>query len=139
MKKPSFPLKGGCACGAVRYEIAAPPLAIYACHCTDCQRRTGTAFALNMPVRTSSLRIVTGTPKGLRSASSNGATATSLLELAHLLGDGAACQIELARGMRKAQMAGCHPKSAETIKRRQSMAHVIVQAYTGVSAPNHDR
>jgi hypothetical protein len=77
MKKPNFPLKGGCACGAVRYEIAAPPLAIYACHCTDCQRRTGTAFALNMPVRTSSLRIVAGAPKGWRSASSNGATATS--------------------------------------------------------------
>ncbi|WP_395674417.1 GFA family protein [Inquilinus sp.] len=33
---------GGCACGAIRYEIAGEPLAMNDCQCRDCQRRSGT-------------------------------------------------------------------------------------------------
>ena len=40
--------EGGCACGAVRYKLTAPPLIVHACHCRDCQRLTGTAFATNI-------------------------------------------------------------------------------------------
>jgi hypothetical protein len=40
--------EGGCACGAVRYKVTAPPLIVHACHCRDCQRLTGTAFVTNM-------------------------------------------------------------------------------------------
>lgn len=39
---------GGCACGAVRYRITAAPLIVHACHCRDCQRLTGAAFATNI-------------------------------------------------------------------------------------------
>jgi hypothetical protein len=38
-------LTGGCMCGAVRFEIARPLLGAVYCHCTRCQRRTGTAFS----------------------------------------------------------------------------------------------
>jgi hypothetical protein len=38
-----FPLTGGCNCGAVRYEVTEPPATVTYCHCTRCQRRTGTA------------------------------------------------------------------------------------------------
>ena len=37
----TLPLTGGCACGALRYEVARKPRLTYACHCTDCQRRSG--------------------------------------------------------------------------------------------------
>jgi len=37
-------LEGGCACGAVRYRLTAPPLIVHACHCRDCQKLTGSAF-----------------------------------------------------------------------------------------------
>ncbi|MFO1199888.1 MAG: GFA family protein [Burkholderiaceae bacterium] len=37
---------GGCQCGAVRYSIDATPRMIYACHCTQCQRVSGAAFAM---------------------------------------------------------------------------------------------
>lgn len=42
-------LTGGCQCGAVRY-VARQSVKFrpYACHCTDCQSHTGSAFALNM-------------------------------------------------------------------------------------------
>ena len=45
-----LPLKGGCVCAAIRYEIAQVPLRVYACHCTDCQRFTGSAFAIGVVV-----------------------------------------------------------------------------------------
>lgn len=37
-------LDGGCVCGRVRYRTDGLPLRITVCHCTWCQRRTGTAF-----------------------------------------------------------------------------------------------
>lgn len=45
-----LPLTGGCVCGAVRYEIAQSPRMVYACHCTDCQRITSSAFSLGMVI-----------------------------------------------------------------------------------------
>ncbi len=41
-------LEGGCACGAIRYRISAAPMIVHACHCRDCQRLSGSAFALNL-------------------------------------------------------------------------------------------
>lgn len=42
---------GGCRCGAVRYTIAVEAMpGTYACHCTICQRSTGSSFAHQMPV-----------------------------------------------------------------------------------------
>ncbi|MGN6817224.1 MAG: GFA family protein [Sphingomonas sp.] len=39
-------LTGACRCGATRYELAIDSLtAIYCCHCTDCQRWSGSAFS----------------------------------------------------------------------------------------------
>jgi hypothetical protein len=64
--KPSLPLTGGCSCGAIRYEITSFPLLLYTCNCTNCQTASGSAFALNMPVATTSLRVVKGEPKGWR-------------------------------------------------------------------------
>ena len=39
---------GGCACGQVRYALTAAPLFVQACHCRDCQRLSGAAFAVNL-------------------------------------------------------------------------------------------
>lgn len=37
---------GGCQCGAVRYELRGDPLMVYACHCTICQKQSGSAFGM---------------------------------------------------------------------------------------------
>lgn len=38
----SKPYTGGCACGAIRYTIAAEPVAMNDCQCRDCQKTSGT-------------------------------------------------------------------------------------------------
>ena len=55
-----LPLTGGCGCGAVRFEIDAPLVSALYCHCTRCQRRSGTAAAASARVAAGSLRIVRG-------------------------------------------------------------------------------
>jgi hypothetical protein len=75
--RPSLPLMGGCSCGAIRYEIASFPLLLYTCNCTDCQRASGSAFALNMPVATKDLHFVKGTPKGWHHLSPSGVPVVS--------------------------------------------------------------
>lgn len=57
---PELPLTGGCLCGGVRFEVTAPPVSAGYCHCTRCQRRTGTAAAVSARLEPGSLRIVQG-------------------------------------------------------------------------------
>ncbi|OJD14283.1 hypothetical protein AJ78_05361 [Emergomyces pasteurianus Ep9510] len=45
-----YPLEGGCACKGVRYQIRTAPLFVHCCHCTWCQRETGSAFVINILV-----------------------------------------------------------------------------------------
>ena len=51
---------GGCLCGSVRYEVAEPFVSAGYCHCTRCQRRTGTAAAPSARVAPGSLRVTQG-------------------------------------------------------------------------------
>lgn len=53
-------LTGACNCGAVRFEITEPLFGVRYCHCTRCQRRTGTAASATAAVRPGSFRIVSG-------------------------------------------------------------------------------
>ena len=55
-----LPLRGSCLCGSVRYEVTEPLVSAGYCHCTRCQRRTGTAAAVSARVAPGSLRIVAG-------------------------------------------------------------------------------
>jgi hypothetical protein len=77
VSRPVLPMTGGCSCGAVRYAIASFPLLLYSCHCTDCQRASGSAFALNMPVLSRDFRILQGDPRGWRHLSPKGVEVTS--------------------------------------------------------------
>jgi len=58
-----LPMAGGCGCGRVRYEIRAKPIAVYVCHCTDCQRQSGSAFGMSMAVPRDAVVVLSGTPR----------------------------------------------------------------------------
>jgi hypothetical protein len=57
---PDLPLTGGCLCGAVRFEVSEPFESASYCHCTRCQRRTGTAASANARVAPGAVRITAG-------------------------------------------------------------------------------
>ncbi|QDZ00242.1 GFA family protein [Nitratireductor mangrovi] len=46
----NLPREGGCRCGRLRFSISASPLATSACHCTGCQKMTGSAYSLTAMV-----------------------------------------------------------------------------------------
>ena len=59
-ESPKLPLTGGCGCGAVRFEVSEPLVSAVYCHCTRCQRRTGTAASASARPAPGSFRIVRG-------------------------------------------------------------------------------
>ena len=54
------PFSGRCLCDRVKYRVLSLPLIYYACHCTDCQKRTGSAFRLAMVVQRDQLQVTEG-------------------------------------------------------------------------------
>jgi hypothetical protein len=56
----SIALTGACGCGAVQFEVTGPLVDPFYCHCTRCQRRTGTAASANARVASDAFRIVRG-------------------------------------------------------------------------------
>jgi len=60
---PSFPQTGGCLCGDIRFTLHEDPVTVYACHCTDCQKETGSAFYLAVVMRSEALEYTTGQPE----------------------------------------------------------------------------
>jgi len=55
-------LKGGCYCGAVRYEAGGTPFNETNCHCSICRRTAGAPFVAWFSVRRKDFRLVAGTP-----------------------------------------------------------------------------
>ncbi|MFZ4698983.1 MAG: GFA family protein [Candidatus Methylumidiphilus sp.] len=53
----SSQLTGGCLCGSVRYEISSTPVFAGNCHCRDCQRATGSAFAPSLFVPLDTVKV----------------------------------------------------------------------------------
>jgi len=51
---------GGCTCRHVRYRMMSKPLIVHCCHCSWCQRETGSAFALNAMIEADRVRLLTG-------------------------------------------------------------------------------
>lgn len=66
--------EGGCTCGAVRYRLNARPMFVHCCHCTWCQRETGSAFVINALIEADAVDVPRGNPERFTvpSASGNG-------------------------------------------------------------------
>jgi hypothetical protein len=55
-------ISGSCHCGYIIYEGEADPERVSLCHCTDCQKSTGTAFRVNVPVAAANFKMSGGQP-----------------------------------------------------------------------------
>jgi|SRR5688572_15653521 len=49
--------EGGCTCRAVRYRMTRKPIVVHGCHCSWCQRESGSAFAVNAVVETAYVEV----------------------------------------------------------------------------------
>lgn len=52
--------EGGCQCGSVRYAIDGDPIGLGVCHCTECQRQSGSAFGMSLVMPGTSFRVLQG-------------------------------------------------------------------------------
>jgi hypothetical protein len=66
------PLEGGCTCRRVRYRLLDRPLFVHCCHCTWCQRESGTAFALNALIEAERIELLSGTVEAVDTPSASG-------------------------------------------------------------------
>jgi hypothetical protein len=71
-----LPLEGGCFCGQVRYRITQPPRFAMACHCTDCQQMTASAFSLGLVVPREGLALTGAEPRGVAKVADSGGFST---------------------------------------------------------------
>jgi hypothetical protein len=51
---------GGCTCRQVRYRMISKPLFVHCCHCSWCQRETGSAFVLNAMIEAERVQLLAG-------------------------------------------------------------------------------
>ncbi|MFC3148422.1 GFA family protein [Piscinibacterium candidicorallinum] len=65
-------LTGGCDCGQMRYRMHRAPMFVNCCHCSWCQRETGSAFAVNAMIETDELTCTAGTPDLVETPSESG-------------------------------------------------------------------
>jgi len=63
MPLPEPPLTGGCQCGACRYRADGRPVALYICHCTECQRQSASAFGISLIIRAQDFVLLAGAPR----------------------------------------------------------------------------
>ena len=65
-------MEGGCTCGAIRYRLDDTPLIVHCCHCSWCQRETGSAFVINAMIESARVSLLSGAPELVLTPSASG-------------------------------------------------------------------
>jgi hypothetical protein len=64
-------LTGSCSCGGVKYRLVSAPMFVHCCHCLDCQKQTGGAFAINALIEADRV-VVEGEPQSVSMPTESG-------------------------------------------------------------------
>ncbi len=65
-------ITGGCLCGKIRYTVSQPLQNIIVCHCTHCQKASGSGAMHNAVVPTSAVTFTSGAPKVFADTAASG-------------------------------------------------------------------
>ena len=65
--------KGSCQCGEISYARLGSPIALYSCHCTNCQTGSGSAFGMSMWVKKDDFKLTSGVLKSFIRTADSGA------------------------------------------------------------------
>ena len=63
---------GQCFCGAVRFRMHGVPMFIHCCHCRDCQKQSGGAFAINGLIESERVEVLQGEPMPIHMKTESG-------------------------------------------------------------------
>jgi len=55
-------VRGSCHCGKIAYTASVDPDRVTICHCTDCQKLSGSAYRVTVPAAAESFALLSGTP-----------------------------------------------------------------------------
>ena len=89
-------MTGGCLCGAVRYAISGAPAAQMVCHCSHCQKQSGSAFSTIIGVPEGQVSL-TGTLTSYADAGESGKAVTR--KFCPTCGSPVCSEVEVAPGM----------------------------------------
>jgi hypothetical protein len=64
--------EGGCTCRSVRFRLTSRPLFVHCCHCSWCQRETGSAFVLNALIEAERVEFLSGQPDVILTPTNSG-------------------------------------------------------------------
>jgi hypothetical protein len=67
-------IDGQCHCGAVTYQAEIDPDRVSVCHCTDCQRLTGSPYRVTVVCEAGQVRLTGQTPRIYGKKGDNGLT-----------------------------------------------------------------
>lgn len=73
-----IPATGRCTCGEVNYRLLMQPMFVHCCHCTWCQRESGSSFAVNALVEAEYFELLKGKPVLIDIPSASGKRQTVL-------------------------------------------------------------
>jgi hypothetical protein len=51
---------GQCQCGEVKYRVVGTPVTMFACHCSECQRQSSSAFGMALWVKDADVQLLSG-------------------------------------------------------------------------------
>ena len=68
----SFQEEGMCTCGEIQYQVTESPMFVHCCHCTWCQRETGSAFAVNALIEDVHVQLTKGAIETIDTPSNSG-------------------------------------------------------------------
>ncbi len=65
-------MEGHCSCNRLRYRVEKKPMIVHCCHCSWCQRETGSAFVINAVIETDAVKVLSGTSETIDTPSASG-------------------------------------------------------------------
>jgi len=115
------PYSGNCLCNQIKFRLNAEPITVVACHCTNCQRRSGGALQLSMYVFRDSLEVIAGVFSIVTTTAEDGQEYRNNIC--------ASCQTRLwSESVTPSPYADLRPSTLELAKTFNPVAHVFVRS-----------
>lgn len=56
-------VNGSCHCGAISFRASVDPAKVNLCHCTDCQKLSGSPYRVSVPAAAGTFNLLSGNPR----------------------------------------------------------------------------